>query len=173
MWCFLQGVFLTGPPSSSFMAKPCTGARFTRALGGGPVKKKNTLHLCIVSNSILLACSPDHLPVLLLPRGAHPHHQHPHPQDRAHDRLHPGLQYNVRCHLERYPVVRPQKTFFSTSQVPKLCNFVKKWDTKMFSIIDPKIDSGHHFEVSHCNYIEEIGKKLDFIITFDWRVLLT
>ena len=48
--------------------------------------------LCKVSNSILLASSPDHLPVLLLPRGAHLHHHHPHPQDRAHDRLYPGLQ---------------------------------------------------------------------------------
>ena len=49
-------------------------------------------YCCKVSNSILLASSPDHLPVLLLPRGAHLHHHHPHPQDRAHDRLHPGLQ---------------------------------------------------------------------------------
>ena len=29
------------------------------------------------------------------------------------------------------------------------------------------------FLVFHCNYNGEIGQKFDFLITFDWRVLLT
>ena len=31
----------------------------------------------------------------------------------------------------------------------------------------------HPFSVLHCNYNGEIGQKFDFVITFDWRVLLT
>ena len=29
------------------------------------------------------------------------------------------------------------------------------------------------FQVLHCNYNGEISQKLDLVITFDWRVLLT
>ena len=52
-------------------------------------------------------------------------------------------------------VGRPQKNLFDfpPSQVIQLCNFVKKkWHTKNFSIIDPQISTGHHFEVLHSNY---------------------
>ena len=53
------------------------------------------------------------------------------------------------------------------------CNLVKKWDTKIFSIIDPWFGCSHHFEVLHCNYNGEIGQKLNSVVTFDWRVPLT
>ena len=43
------------------------------------------------------------------------------------------------------------------------CNLVKKWHTQIFSIIDPQIGCGHHFEVLHCNYNGEIGKKFNFL----------
>ena len=44
---------------------------------------------------------------------------------------------------------------------------------KNFSIIDPYTTFWQQFLVLHCNYNGEIGQKFDFVITFDWRVLLT
>ena len=35
---------------------------------------------------------------------------------------------------------------------PVKCNFVKKWHTIFFSIIDQKPNDCRHFEVLHCNY---------------------
>ena len=42
-----------------------------------------------------------------------------------------------------------------------------------FKFIDQQMPEGHPSEVLHCNYNGEIGQKIDLVITFDWRVLLT
>ena len=73
--------------------------------------------------------------------------------------------------------------FFGGSRVSKKNQKSKFWyatypsgkmsHQKKFSIIDPYKGLWHPFIVLHCNYNEEIGKKFDFVISFDWRVLLT
>ena len=50
------------------------------------------LSFFVLFPTLLPAPTDDHLPLLLLPSGAHLHHHHPHRQDCSHGSIHIGLQ---------------------------------------------------------------------------------
>ena len=65
-----------------------------------------------------------------------------------------------------------QNSFWDFESSP--CAFLRaKLGFIFFKFIEAEMSHCHPSEVLHFNYNGEISQKLDLVITFDWRVLLT